>query len=176
MGTSGMKGHMGWRGKELGARCKDTKMYPKEEKGIISEIDWRRTKQVSAKETGTELSCSVLLGLWWIKRSGTEGSKFCCIRCWPLECTYFVACHWGVGLLMPSKLAQKDENSAVLQKLLHILVSYMGIYILLWHLILIFPWFILYYISIFLYIFNWEYQTESLIILQPFSASELGHY
>lgn len=32
-------------------------MYPKEDKGIISESDWRRTKQVSAKETGTELFC-----------------------------------------------------------------------------------------------------------------------
>lgn len=77
---------------------------------------------------------------------------------------------------MPSKLAQKDKYSAVLQKFLDLLVSYVGIYMLLWHQIFIFLWFILYCISTFLYIFNWEYQTGSLIILLPLSVSELGHY
>lgn len=97
----------------------------------MSETDWMRTKQASSEETGTELTCSALLGLQWIKRSGIEGSKLRGINGWPPECTYLETEKWGFELLVPSRLAQKAENYGVLTKLVHLLVSHMRINMLL---------------------------------------------
>lgn len=42
-----MEGQWGRRGKELEARSRDAGLYPMQEKGIVSERDWMRTKQVN---------------------------------------------------------------------------------------------------------------------------------
>lgn len=50
MRTTGMEGQWGGRGKELGARSReDAGLYPMQEKGIMSERDWMRTKQVNQR-------------------------------------------------------------------------------------------------------------------------------
>lgn len=70
--------------------------------------------------------------------------------------------NWDLGLPIPPKLAQKDENCELVKNIVDLLLSqYRTQYALLTSDVF-FPQLILCCISIFLHIFNWEYLMESL--------------